>query len=832
MQVEKIAAAAWSSFRAQLEQLAVGVETTDPTETPSNEDSVDLAPQVSDATSPTDGESAQLAAGVLRRCAAPLAVGIPILCVLDIWAFSDSPKPALSLGILASCECVALLAVHFQLRDQQTSTSRISQVSTAVAATLLVTSGVYAALVPQSVASIPLMAAGALCASLIPTPQAIHRLAGTLAAVWAVCWLFNPPSSAWWAIGAGLAASTALATVVRRTVDEWQLNKLNDLEDQKKNYAEAFESSRSSQFDEGTNLVLQAHGEMDGLWEWNIETNQIYFSPRWRALLGYGDQGQTGEPDDWFNLIHPYDLDELMNRLTSHLDGKTPYFECEHRIRQEDGTYRWVLSHGRTILGTDGKPERLAGSQTDIKRLKNFEAQLIHEANHDRLTGLANRQHLLEALDEEFQKSQRADSHVFAVAFLDLDRFKSVNDTLGHHVGDELLRMVADRVQAVVKEQDLVARLGGDEFVVLLRSIQSIEDAMEVASRICAQIAQRFVIGSHEITSAASVGVALNDSGDQTTSAIMRNADIAMYQAKSGGRGRALAFDSEMGKVVSRSFSLQNDLARAIENDEFELHYQPLVNPIDGQILGAEALIRWRRAPDELVFPAEFIGLAEESGMIVAIGQWVFTRACRQLNEWTSAGFDPLKISVNFSARELADVGTSDVVAQALRESGVDPKWIQVEITESDLVDGRLSTVESLDRLSLIGINTAIDDFGTGYSSLSYLRKLTCSVLKIDQSFVHEIETDPKSSALVHSIVGMAHNLGLSVVAEGVETEGQLAILQNFDCDLIQGYLASRPLPVTEFEALMKVGCSQAMGITGHSKSSRSRRNRHTRKRG
>lgn len=826
MRVEKTATSAWSYFRTQLEELGAGIAT--PPAAPSSDDGAADSPPAEDSVSTPDvGEgSSRLTAGVLSRCLIPLAAVLLLLWTFDARQIIDPPLLLLSFGVLAIFGASVLPSLNRRLRGPEPSTQEIDRVSIAAATTLFVTAGVDAALVPDSLATVPLMVAGALIASLISTRKGLLALSCFLVASWAVCWVAQPASSAWWSIGAALAASIALASVVRGAVKEWQADHMAELARQKEHYVELLGSAHAVAVDDGTNRVLQAHGEMDGLWEWNIKSDQIYFSPRWRALLGYGDEGQTGKMDVWFNLIHPYDLDELMSRLGSHLEGKTPYFECEHRIRQADGTYRWVLSHGRTVPGPNGEPERLAGSQTDIKRLKKFEAQLIHEANHDRLTGLANRHHLLEALEEELQKSKHSGSYVFAVAFLDLDRFKSVNDTLGHHVGDELLRMVAARIQESVSDQDLVARLGGDEFVVLMRGIQSLDKAMEVAGRICAQIAERFIIGSHGISTAASIGVVLNSSGTRSSSEIMRDADIAMYQAKSAGSGRALPFDSEMGQQVSRRFSLQNDLAKAIENDEFELHYQPLVNPVDGTILGAEALIRWRRAPDELIFPAEFIGLAEESGMIVAIGQWVFTRACRQLNEWIAKGLDPIKISVNFSAQELADVGTSDVVARVLHDTGLDPKWLQVEITESDLVDGRQSTVESLDRLSLLGITTAIDDFGTGYSSLSYLRKLTCSVLKIDQSFVHDIETDPKGSALVRSIIGMAHNLELGVVAEGVETPGQLAILRDFDCDLIQGYLASRPIPANEFEKLMKVGCARAMGISSGSPSSVERRGR------
>lgn len=819
---EKIASSVRSSFRTQLQSLAASVTETKNAERSSPaaaERYIDAALQVYPAAGIVDAEAVAgphehftaLTAAVLRKTLLPLAAAPLLLWLFDARHAVDPPGAALTLGILAVCESLALLLLGLAIRGDDASPERIERMCVGASASLFASAGIQAATLPGSAAVVPMLGAAALIAVLTPTRKGMLTLAAFAGGGWVACWLIKP-AAAWPAVGLSLAGLLALAAVVGQAVRRWQADQLADFERQKEEYRDLLDPPLPPK-DDNTQRILQAHGELDGLWEWNLKEDQIYFSPRWRALLGYGDNSQTCHPDAWFNLIHPYDLDELMNRVSSHLDGKTPYFECEHRIRQADGTYRWVLSHGRTVLGPNGEPERLAGSQTDIKRMKNFEAQLVHEATHDRLTGLANRQHLLEALEEAFQKQQRSGAGLFAVAFMDLDRFKSVNDTLGHHVGDELLRLVAQRILKAVREQDLAVRLGGDEFVILMRNVHGLEDAMDVAERIRDLMAGKFVIGSHEILTAASIGVALCSEATTNGSEIMRNADIAMYQAKSSGRGQVLAFDSEMGRVMSRSFSLQSDLAKALESDEFELHYQPLVNPIDGKIMGAEALIRWRRASDELVFPAEFIGLAEESGMIVQIGQWVFQRACRQLNEWLAEGLDPIKISINFSARELADMGTSDVVARTLKESGIDPKWLQVEITESDLVDGRLSTVESLDRLNLLGINTAIDDFGTGYSALSYLRKLTCSVLKIDQSFVHDIETDPKAAALARSIINMAHNLQLGVVAEGVETEAQLTILRGFGCDLIQGYLASRPIPADEFKGLLKTGCAEAMGI-------------------
>ena len=818
---ERIASSVRSSFPGQLQSLAASVVETkadkqpDPEAADNDLDAELHTHSVADAEEvwgTVDEHSLRLTAAALRKILMPLAAAPLLLWFFDARLANDPPEAPLTLGILAICESFVLLLLSLWIQADGVSAEKIERICFAAAASLFATMGIQAAAQPGSAAVMPLLGAGVLIAALTPTRKGTFALACFVAVGWAGCWMIAPAATSWPTIGLSLAGLLALAAVLAATVREWQTAQLDELVRQKDQYRDLLDTPQAEP-DDNTQRILEAHGELDGLWEWNLKEDQIYFSPRWRALLGYGDHSQTGHPDTWFNLIHPYDLHELMNRVSSHLDGKTSYFECEHRIRQADGTYRWVLSHGRTVLGPNGGPERLAGSQTDIKRMKNFEAQLVHEATHDRLTGLANRQHLLEALEETFQKNSRSGTSLFAVAFMDLDRFKSVNDTLGHHVGDELLRLVAQRIQTAVRDQDLAVRLGGDEFVVLMRSVHSLEDAMDVARRIRDLMAEKYIIGPHEILTAASIGVALSSEETTNGSEIMRNADIAMYQAKSSGRAQVLAFDSEMDRVMSRSFSLQGDMAKALENEEFELHYQPLVNPIDGKIMGAEALIRWRRASDELVFPAEFIGLAEESGMIVQIGQWVFTRACRQLKEWLAEGLEPIKLSINFSARELADMGTSDVVARALKESGIDPKWLQVEITESDLVDGRLSTVESLDRLSLLGINTAIDDFGTGYSALSYLRKLTCSVLKIDQSFVHDIETDPKASALARSIIDMAHNLQLGVVAEGVETEEQLAILRGFGCDLIQGYLASRPIPADEFRELLKTGCAEAMGI-------------------
>ncbi len=726
--------------------------------------------------------------------------------VFELAALDVEFTVGLLLAFISFCTAGSLHLLRVRLADADSDDIEISQAAAVAAVLFAANAAVHWGFAPGSPGSHAYPVAVAFCVSLIPSREGRTYIAIGLLVGCALSWFFTAGPVPWFSLVSSFIVGLLLAVGVNKgasgVMDRWLREAADKLEKQREHY----DVLLSSIHDDHPKRILEARGEMDGLWEWNLKTDQIYFSPRWRALLGYGDHGQTAKPDVWFNLVHPYDLDELMGRLGAHLDGKTAYFECEHRIRQADGSYRWVLSHGRVVLDANGKPERLAGSQIDIKRMKNYEAQLVHEATHDRLTGLANRQQLLEQLEEEFLKARRARNYRFATAFLDLDRFKYVNDTLGHMVGDELLKVVADRLKRAVRANDLVSRLGGDEFVVLMRGVRDPEEALALGTRVRDSIASTVQVGQHQITTAASVGIAVSHPDMSKADEILGWADIAMYEAKSKGKGRVQAFDAEMHQAASHQFLLQNELARAIDEEEFELHYQPIVSAVDGTIVGAEALIRWRKADGELVFPGQFIPIAEETGLIIPIGKWVFRTACLQVQRWISEGLTPVKISVNFAAKQLADPATSEFVRETLRETGVDPRMLQVEITESDLVDNRLSTPESLDRLKLLGVETAIDDFGTGYSSLSYLRQLNCSVLKIDQSFVRDLHIDQRAAALARSIIDMAHNLGLGVVAEGVETSEQLELLREFECDLIQGYLVCRSAPADDLRDLIEGG--------------------------
>ncbi len=759
-----------------------------------------------EASATGDTRASQLSRALLHHVLGPLIVVCIAIAVFELIGLNVSVPIAAVLGAASLGLAVALRLLRTRIADPRSRDKEVSEAAVVAAGLFAANAGIHWVAAPGSPGSHAFPVAVAFCVSLIPARRARTMTAIGLSIGCLLSWFVMIEPVSWFSLVSSFAVGLLLAVGVNKAasgvMETWMLEAADKLEEQRQHYDVLLSSIRDDQ----PKRILEARGEMDGLWEWNLKTDQIYFSPRWRALLGYGDHGQTAKADVWFNLVHPYDLDELMNRLASHLDGKTSYFECEHRIRQADGSYRWVLSHGRVILDSEGAPERLAGSQIDIKRMKNYEAQLVHEATHDRLTGLANRQQLLEQLGEEFIKSRGSRSYRFAVAFLDLDRFKYVNDTLGHMVGDELLKVVADRLKRAVRSNDLVSRLGGDEFVVLMRGVRDPEEALALGTRIRDAIATTIQIGQHQIGTAASVGVAVSHPDVTKADEILGWADIAMYEAKSKGKGRVQAFDAAMHDAASNQFLLQNELSKALERNQFELHYQPIVAAADGAIVGVEALIRWRKSDGELIMPGQFIPVAEETGLIVPIGKWVFRAACLQVKRWMAEGLEPVKISVNFAAKQLADPATTEFVRETLEETGVDPRLLQVEITESDLVDNRHSTPESLDRLKLLGVETAIDDFGTGYSSLSYLRKLNCSVLKIDQSFVRDLHVDQRAAALARSIIDMAHNLGLGVVAEGVETYEQLELLREFECDLIQGYLVCRAAPATDLRKLIAAG--------------------------
>lgn len=548
---------------------------------------------------------------------------------------------------------------------------------------------------------------------------------------------------------------------------------------------------------------MDSHGDLEGLWEWDLSSDAMYFSPRWLSMLGYSETDIGGNVDDWITRLHPEDSRRVLSAVREHLNSAGPGFEIEHRIRQADGTYRWVSVRGRALREESGRPDRVVGSQADLRRVKWAEQQMVHDARHDRLTGLANRLQLIEQIEDEIARRKNEPAYLFAVAYIDIDRFKNLNDSLGHLAGDSLLAEVGERLRAAQSPKDVLARVGGDEFVTLLRDVSDGADALDRVGRLRAVFDTPFRLGDRTAPVAASVGLALADLSAQGPEDLLRNADMAMSRAKSAANGdRLRLYEAEMHLSAAREWQLRNDLASALANDQFQLYFQPIVALSTGRIVGAETLLRWRR-DGRHVPPSEFIPIAEELGCIVPIGEWVLREACRESKRWEQYAARPLVASVNVSARQLPGRDFPDMVASILEQTGVEPPLLQLELTESQFLGAEDGSTETFNRLSDLGVLTAIDDFGTGFSSLDYLRKARFKTLKIDSTFIRDLSADQMSGPLTQSLIEMAHSLHLEIIAEGVETPEQLEFLRRQGCDFVQGYLASLPLPAEEFAELL-----------------------------
>ena len=555
-----------------------------------------------------------------------------------------------------------------------------------------------------------------------------------------------------------------------------------------------------------THRELAVDGANDGLWHLDVLTNRLSVSGSWAAMLGK-EPGDVGDSlSDWLGLIHPHHSGRFRTDLESHIAGRSAKFENVCQIRKNDGSYVWVHCRGQAILGPSGTPVSLAGSQTDIDRIKQFEHRLVHDALRDRLTGLANRTFFNIELRKAVERITRNPNYEFALIFLDLDHFKSINDRLGHLAGDLLLAGVADRIRSCQRARDTVARLGGDEFVVLLDGIVGPDEAVAVAKRIQRELSSPFLIGDREVLVTASIGIVTSKTRFSSSKELVKHADAAMYRAKAARSGGICVFTEDMYDDAIESNQLRSDLRRALSRDELVLHYQALVTLQTGSISNAEALVRWRRSDGELLRPARFLSQAEEMGLINELGDWVLHAVCEQIRRWQEAGLPPLRVGVNISARQLQSPGFNTSVDRILKQTGVDPHLLEFEITEAALTGTVDVTRQNLAWLTERGIRLSIDDFGTGYSSLHNLRRFSFDTLKIDSTFIAEIGVDPRAGSLTKAIIGLAHSLDLNVIAEGVESQQQLDFLNKNSCDIVQGYLFSRPIDSDQFTKLLKAG--------------------------
>ncbi|MDJ0713357.1 MAG: EAL domain-containing protein [Prochloraceae cyanobacterium] len=543
----------------------------------------------------------------------------------------------------------------------------------------------------------------------------------------------------------------------------------------------------------------------DGLWDWNLKTNQIYFSPRWKFLLGYEEQSLGNTPDEWFKRVHPDYLEELSQAIMAHLQNPISNFELNYQMLHADGSYRWMLCRGIAVKDEQGKIYRLTGSQTDITQSQVAVEQLRHDALHDKLTGLPNRAFLLEKLEKLLKLSKQQPDYLFAVVFIDLDRFKVINDSMGHLVGDQLLVEFTKRIESCLRHENTFARLGGDEFTIVVEGIQELGDATKIAQRIQSQLEQPFKLQAQEVFVTASIGIAPSTNNYKQVEELLRDADTAMYQAKAKGKARYIVFEPNMHLDAVTTLELENDLRRAIERQEFQLFYQPIVQLSNRKVIGFEALLRWQHPEKGLISPEKFIPLAEETGLIVPIGWWVMEQASRQMRQWQEKYevASSMAVSINVSPRQLEGIDISNCIKKILEKTALSPGCLRLEITESTIIDNIDQTVSLFTQLKALGIKLSMDDFGTGYSSLSYLNRLPIDTLKIDRSFVNKLEKEPENIKLIQTIVNLAKNMQVNVIAEGVETSDQLIQLKELNCEYGQGYLFSKPVSADGAEILI-----------------------------
>jgi diguanylate cyclase (GGDEF)-like protein/PAS domain S-box-containing protein len=551
--------------------------------------------------------------------------------------------------------------------------------------------------------------------------------------------------------------------------------------------------------------ALAVRGANDGLWDWDLDSDKIFYSQRWKSMLGFAEADIGTSTSEWFDRIHPDDRPPFRRHLEAHLAGDSDHFEFEHRMRNLDGEYLWVLARGVAIRDGRGKAYRMAGSQTDITARKKAEHQLQHDALHDGLTGLANRVLFMDRLACALADLQRRAQPNFAVLFFDLDRFKNINDSLGHTVGDKLLVGIARRLEHFLRPGDTVARLGGDEFAILIHRVDDASGAIHVADRIQDVLNMSFSIDGHDVIVTASIGIAHSSTGYTNPEEILRDADIAMYRAKAEGKARYEVFDRDMHQSAVALLKLETELRRSVHSGDFVMNYQPIVSLEHGRIVGFEGLVRWQHPERGIVTPSHFIAIAEETGLIVPLGWWVLRESCTQTRRWQRdfPSDPPLWISVNMSGKLFMRSDMVDELLGILEETGLDPKNLRIEVTENVVMDHAETAVRNLMELRSMGIKLSVDDFGTGYSSLSYLQRFHYDSLKIDRTFVSQLGVPGESRAIVETILNLANSLGIGVVAEGIETADQVDRLREMQCSHGQGYWFARPLAVDAAEQLI-----------------------------
>ena len=645
-----------------------------------------------------------------------------------------------------------------------------------------------------------LLALGAMLAASVASSKKTFRI---LSWIGSAVWL----GAGWTVIGTAEAAGTGIALFFL-TRAAWRF----------------FQSRREPQPGGGakrpsrsTIEVNEAAGTLEpariGLWSWDLSSGVLRFSESWSRVVGDEHEETTGSLDAWLGRIHPNYVTEVRQAIDAHLAGETDSIECDYRFRARDGNYMWVLNRAHAEWDTNGKPKRVIGCQIDISSIVDVEKRVLHDAYMDRLTGLPNRRAFLPMLERACE--QRPGSReLFALMFLDLDKFKAVNDNLGHAVGDELLAAAARRIEACKGPNGVVARLGGDEFVVLLPDAESEEAALATARAIHEALSRPYELSGREVQSGASVGIAMGGVPGRTASDILRDADHAMYQAKTGRKGVAM-YCADMRSKAHLTLNLQQELAGAAERAELELHFQPIVCLRRGVVTGAEALLRWKRPGGERMSAGEFIPIAEEAGLLSGIGEWALRAACVYRRGWLKQGFGEFCVSVNVSASQLQREDFAERVIRILRRTDLPPELLQLEINESSLSGPTTNGARNLNMLVEHGVRLAVDDFGSGEGSVSRLTSMPLHAIKLDRAFMAGVDVDTAKQSIVRGVVSLAHAIQLRVAAEGIESAAMLKQAEAEHCDMAQGFYLSRPMPAADLSRILRATEARAGAARG-----------------